>query len=89
MLNGISFDVPPGTTLVSRPARAYSLLLSSLPVLGLSRPTRCTMHWGEMGRCLQGVVGASGCGKSTIFKLLYRFYDVEAGRILVDGNDVT
>ena len=42
-----------------------------------------------MGRCLQGVVGASGCGKSTIFKLLYRFYDVEAGRILVDGNDVT
>ena len=35
-----------------------------------------------------GVVGRSGAGKSTLVKLLMRFYDVEGGRILVDGQDV-
>ncbi|MGN6486831.1 MAG: ABC transporter transmembrane domain-containing protein [Devosia sp.] len=34
------------------------------------------------------LVGASGAGKSTIFALVQRFYDVKAGRILVDGLDV-
>lgn len=34
------------------------------------------------------VVGATGAGKSTILKLINRFYDVQAGRILVDGVDV-
>ena len=34
------------------------------------------------------IVGATGSGKSTIIKLLNRFYDVEGGRILVDGVDV-
>ena len=33
-------------------------------------------------------VGTSGAGKSTLLKLLFRFYDVEAGRVLVDGKDV-
>lgn len=35
-----------------------------------------------------GVVGPSGAGKSTILKLLFRFYDPSAGRILVDGQNV-
>jgi ATP-binding cassette subfamily B protein len=34
------------------------------------------------------IVGATGAGKTTIIKLLTRFYDVSAGRILVDGIDV-
>ncbi|HEY5634502.1 MAG TPA: ABC transporter ATP-binding protein/permease, partial [Burkholderiaceae bacterium] len=34
------------------------------------------------------VVGASGAGKSTLSRLLYRFYDVTGGRILVDGQDI-
>ncbi|OLL21856.1 Iron-sulfur clusters transporter atm1, mitochondrial [Neolecta irregularis DAH-3] len=34
------------------------------------------------------VVGPSGCGKSTILKLLYRFYDIQGGRILIDGQDI-
>src|SRR5438105_15489668 len=34
------------------------------------------------------VVGPSGSGKSTLGRLLYRFYDVAAGRILIDGQDV-
>nr|CRY93685.1 hypothetical protein [uncultured prokaryote] len=35
-----------------------------------------------------GVVGRSGAGKSTLVKLLLRFYDCEAGRILIDGQDI-
>lgn len=34
------------------------------------------------------VVGHSGAGKSTLSRLLFRFYDVDAGRVLVDGQDV-
>jgi ABC transporter fused permease/ATP-binding protein len=34
------------------------------------------------------LVGPSGAGKSTILSLLYRFYDVDAGRVLVEGVDV-
>jgi ATP-binding cassette subfamily B multidrug efflux pump len=41
----------------------------------------------EPGRKI-AIVGATGSGKSTIIKLLTRFYDVSTGRILVDGVDV-
>lgn len=33
-------------------------------------------------------VGTSGAGKSTLLKLLFRFYDVNDGRVLIDGQDV-
>lgn len=34
------------------------------------------------------VVGASGAGKSTLARLLFRFYDVNQGRITIDGQDI-
>ncbi|MGI9416298.1 MAG: ABCB family ABC transporter ATP-binding protein/permease [Geminicoccaceae bacterium] len=34
------------------------------------------------------VVGSSGAGKSTIVRLMFRFYDVDEGRIVIDGQDI-
>jgi len=36
-----------------------------------------------------GLVGPSGGGKSTLFALVQRFYDIQSGRILIDGQDIT
>jgi ATP-binding cassette subfamily B protein len=36
-----------------------------------------------------GIVGLSGSGKSTLMKLLPRLYDLESGRILIDGYDIS
>jgi len=35
-----------------------------------------------------GLVGHSGCGKSTIINLLLKYYDINGGRILLDGVDI-
>jgi ABC-type multidrug transport system fused ATPase/permease subunit len=36
-----------------------------------------------------GIVGQTGSGKSTIMRLLYRFYDITSGQILLDGQDIS
>jgi len=55
------------------------------------RPDRRILH-GVDFRVRPGekvaVVGHSGAGKSTLSRLLFRFYDVGAGRVAVDGQDV-
>lgn len=35
-----------------------------------------------------GIIGPTGCGKTTIINLLMRFYDAQAGRVMIDGSDV-
>lgn len=35
-----------------------------------------------------GIIGATGCGKSTIINLLIRFYDADQGTIRIDGDDI-
>lgn len=37
---------------------------------------------------ITAVVGQSGAGKSTLARLLFRFYDVQSGRILIDGQNI-
>ena len=55
---------------------------------GASRPVLehidLTIHQGET----IAVMGATGCGKTTLVNLIPRFYDVTAGAVLVDGVDV-
>jgi ATP-binding cassette, subfamily B, multidrug efflux pump len=36
-----------------------------------------------------GLIGRSGAGKSTVVNLLLRFFDLESGRILIDGQDIS
>lgn len=38
--------------------------------------------------CRVAIVGSSGAGKSTIARLLYRFYDINSGAIEIDGQDI-
>lgn len=35
-----------------------------------------------------GIIGATGCGKSTLMNLLMRFYDIDSGVIRIDGQDI-
>jgi ATP-binding cassette subfamily B multidrug efflux pump len=61
---------------------------------------RIRFHYGKQGGVIDdlsldvapgekvGLVGRSGAGKSTLVNLLLRFYDLEGGRILIDGEDI-
>jgi len=51
---------------------------------GVLEDFRLTVQPGEK----IGLVGRSGAGKSTVVNLLLRFFDLEGGRILIDGQDV-
>jgi ATP-binding cassette subfamily B multidrug efflux pump len=51
---------------------------------GLIDGLTLTVHAGER----IGLVGRSGAGKSTLVNLLLRFFDLEDGRILIDGQDI-
>jgi len=55
------------------------------------RPDREILHGisftAEAGAKL-AIVGPTGAGKSTLSRLLFRFYDVTGGRVLIDGHDI-
>ena len=60
-----------------------------------------SIHYGRTGGIIDnftlsivggekvGIVGRSGSGKSTLLNLILRFYDLESGRILIDGQDIS
>jgi ATP-binding cassette subfamily B protein len=56
-----------------------------LPEYDIFQDKNITIHAGEK----VGLVGFSGSGKSTFVHLILRYYDVERGRILIDGQDIT
>ena len=83
-------------TLVDAPdARPLQLTKGEIELINLSH------HYGREAGGLDdlsltikpgekiGLIGRSGAGKSTLIKLLLRFYDADAGRITIDGQDIT
>ena len=69
----------------SAPASSSTRCRSSIRAAG--RSSRISTLRIEAGQRV-GLVGPSGGGKSTLFALLQRFYDVQQGRILIDGQDI-
>jgi len=53
--------------------------------VGVLEGFNLTVHPGER----VGLVGRSGAGKSTVVNLLLRFFDLEGGKILIDGQDIS
>jgi ABC-type transport system involved in Fe-S cluster assembly fused permease/ATPase subunit len=52
------------------------------------RPILSGVNFAIRGGEKVAVVGASGGGKSTLVKLLFRFYDPQSGQVLIDGQDL-
>ena len=94
--------VQDGMTTISQP-RAVQDREGALPLQvthGEVRFEHIDFHYGKQGGVISGLdldvragekiglVGPSGAGKSTLVNVLLRLYDLEAGRILIDGHDI-
>ncbi|MCP1676123.1 ATP-binding cassette subfamily B protein [Natronocella acetinitrilica] len=64
--------------------RFDSVAFGYQPERTILRDLNFTVHPGQT----VAIVGPSGAGKSTIARLLFRFYDVNEGRILINGQDI-
>lgn len=88
-----TLDMAPTITSGTRalPARAVRGDLAFRDVTFGYDPSRPVLRGLDLqcpaGRTV-GIVGATGVGKSTLLKLLLRFYDVQDGRVEIDGADV-
>jgi ATP-binding cassette subfamily B protein len=82
---------PPGTDAVPVPARLrgeVELREVSFTYPGSARPALAGVSLRIAPGETVALVGATGAGKSTVVKLLARFYDPTSGRVLIDGVDV-
>ena len=94
--------VQDGLTTIAQP-RAVQDREGAMPlevVNGAVRFEHIHFHYGKQGGVIAGldlavragekigVVGPSGAGKSTLVNVLLRLYDLEGGRILIDGQDI-
>jgi subfamily B ATP-binding cassette protein MsbA len=84
-------------TVVDRPgARPLNVGVGGIVLDNVSfayRPDACTPAVSELSLAVPGnatvaLVGRSGAGKSTVINLVARLFDVSAGRILIDGQDI-
>jgi len=82
---------PPATQLRALAQGPLAVVFESARFCYPSRPEHAAIEQFTL-RLIPGetvaLVGASGAGKSTVFQLLQRFYDVQEGRILVGGEDI-
>ncbi|WP_304650922.1 ABC transporter ATP-binding protein [Pseudohoeflea coraliihabitans] len=94
--------VQDGMTMLSQPQEVVDLEGAGAlrPARGEIRFDHVRFHYGKAHGVIEdlsltvqpgekvGLVGRSGAGKTTLTNLLLRFYNLEGGRILVDGHDV-
>ena len=84
--------MPPAATATSRRLAAAAPAVSFEDVSFGYRPGRLVLDsvsfTAGAGKTL-AIVGSSGAGKTTIASLLLRFFDPQAGRICIDGTDIT
>jgi ATP-binding cassette subfamily B multidrug efflux pump len=94
--------VEEGMETISRPVDVVDVPQAKPLVVkkGEIRYENVRFHYGKEGGVIEnlslriapgekvGLVGRSGAGKSTLVNLLLRFYDLEGGRILIDGQDI-
>jgi ATP-binding cassette subfamily B protein len=55
---------------------------------GAQEPVLCNISFAAKPGEITAIIGGTGSGKSTVAKLIPRFYDVKSGAVLVDGVDV-
>ncbi|MEZ5501774.1 MAG: ABC transporter transmembrane domain-containing protein [Halioglobus sp.] len=91
LLNTPSLIVDPPTPAAATVSPQPELRLDSVGFNYPTRPLQPALREFslriEAGKSL-ALVGPSGAGKSTVFELLQRFYDPQAGRVLLDGRDI-
>lgn len=78
-------EVSQGEVRFEKVSFSYRSAVSHRPAGAVLSDFSLTIRPGEK----IGLVGRSGAGKSTLLNLLLRFYDVESGRILIDGQDIS
>src|SRR6185503_8914831 len=82
-----AIKAPPAPKPLPEPPRG-SLAFERVDFTYPARPDRSALHEFSLtvkpGETV-ALVGPSGAGKTTVFQLVYRFYDPQQGRILIDG----